>query len=115
MDYIRLGQRIREERLKLGLTQARLAEDVDISEAYMGQIERGERNLALDTLVRLANRLGASVDYLLKDSIDDSNDNILNQFRQLTDHHSMEHKQMVIDVVKTIFSHLDKPDQAGRF
>ena len=108
MDYTRLGQRIREERLKLNLTQARLAEDVDISEAYVGQIERGERNLALDTLIRLANRLGASVDYLLKDSVDDSNDNIINQFRQLIEHKSMEHKQLVIDVVKTILSHLDK-------
>lgn len=107
MDYIRLGQRIREERLKLGLTQARLAEDADISEAYMGQIERGERNLALDTLIRLSNRLGASVDYLLKDSVDDSNDNILNQFRQLIENKSMEHKQLVIDVVKTILAHLE--------
>jgi len=108
MDYIRLGQRIREERLKLGLTQARLAEDVDISEAYVGQIERGERNLALDTLIRLSNRLGASVDYLLKDSVDGSNDDIINQFRQLTENRSMEHKQLVIDVVKTILAHLDK-------
>lgn len=107
MDYIRLGQRLREERLKLGLTQAKLAEDVDISEAYVGQIERGERNLALDTLVRLANRLGASVDYLLKDSVYDSNDNIVNQFRQLIASHSTEHQQMVIDVIKTIFAHLD--------
>ena len=110
MDYIRLGQRIREERLKLGLTQARVAEDVDISDAYMGQIERGERNLALDTLIRLANRLGASVDYLLKDSVDDSNNNILNQFRQLTENQSIENKQLLIDVVKTIISHIDKGD-----
>ena len=108
MDYVRLGQRIREERLKLGLTQARLAEDVDISEAYVGQIERGERNLALDTLVRLANRLGASVDYLLKDSVGDSDDNIVSQFRQLIENKSMEHKLMVIDVVKTILSHLER-------
>ena len=107
MDYVRLGQRIREERLKLGLTQARLAEDTDISEAYAGQIERGERNLALDTLVRLANRLGVSVDYLLKDSIADSDDNILNQFRRLVESRSMEHKQLVIDVVKTILAHLE--------
>ena len=110
MDYIKLGQRIRAERLKLNLTQAKLSEDVDISEAYMGQIERGERNLALDTLIRLANRVGASVDYLLKDSVDDSNDNILNQFRQLTENKSIEQKQLVIDVVKTILSHLDKQD-----
>ena len=110
MDYKKLGQRIKAERLKLGLTQAKLSEDVDISEAYMGQIERGERNLALNTLIRLANRLGASVDYLLKDSVDDSNDNILNRFRQLIENKNMEQKLLVIDVVKTICSHLENQD-----
>jgi len=103
-----LGQRVREERLKLNLTQAKLAEDIDVSDGYMGQIERGERNLALDTLVRLANRLGVSVDYLLKDSVHSSDDNILQQFRQLTDNKSSQHKQMAIDVIRTIFAHLDK-------
>ena len=56
MDYKRLGERIREERLRLHLTQAQLAEAVDISDTYMGAIERGERSLTLDTLVRLVNR-----------------------------------------------------------
>ena len=69
MDYKRLGQRIREERLRLHLTQAQLAEDIDISDTYMGSIERGERSLTLDTLVRLVNRLGVTVDYLLADSV----------------------------------------------
>ena len=64
MDYKRLGERIREERLRLHLTQAQLAESVDISDTYMGAIERGERSLTLDTLVRLVNRLGVTVDYL---------------------------------------------------
>ena len=54
MDYKRLGERIREERLRLHLTQAQLAEDVDISDTYMGAIERGERSLTLDTLVPIS-------------------------------------------------------------
>ena len=41
MDYKKLGERIREERLKRNLTQAQLAEEVDISDTYMGAIERG--------------------------------------------------------------------------
>lgn len=34
MDYIALGQRIRQERLKLNLTQEKLAEDVGLSTTY---------------------------------------------------------------------------------
>ena len=108
MNYVRLGQRIREERLKLKLTQSQLAEDIDISDTYIGQIERGERSLTLDTLVRLVNRLGVSIDYLLKDSVDVTDDNILNQFRQVTDLQSDKRKQMAIDVIKTMFAHLDE-------
>jgi transcriptional regulator with XRE-family HTH domain len=108
VDYVRLGHRIREERLKLNLTQARLAEDIDISDTYMGQIERGERSLTLDTLVRLVNRLGVSIDYLLKDSVGMDNDNIFKQFRQIIDTQSDRRKQMAIDILKTMFTHLDE-------
>ena len=107
MDYMRLGQRVREERQKLNLTQSRLAEDIDISDTYVGQIERGERSLTLDTLVKLVNRLGVSIDYLLKDSVVATDDDILNQFRQLIDSQSDNRKQMALDVVKTMFAHLD--------
>ena len=108
MDYKRLGERIREERRKLNLTQAQLAEDIDISNTYMGAIERGERCLTLDTLVRLVNRLGVTVDYLLVDSVTDTDSNIMEQFKQIVDGQPMERKQMAINVLRTIFSYFDQ-------
>jgi len=107
MNYMRLGGRIREERLKLNLTQAQLSEDVEISDTYMGQIERGERSLTLDTLVRLVNRLGVTIDYVLADSVQATDDNVINQFRQIIDAQSDSRKQMAVDVVRTMFAHLD--------
>lgn len=111
MNYERLGKRIREERQKLGLTQARLAEDVDISDTYIGQIERGERSLTLGTLVRLSNRLGVTIDYLLMDSVESTDEAVIDQFRRIISGRSAEKKQMAIDVVKTIFIHLDNEQQ----
>lgn len=110
MNYKRLGERIREERLKLKLTQAQLAEDIDISDTYMGAIERGERSLTLDTLVRLVNRLGVTVDYLLADSVSDTDSNITEQFKQIIDGQPLERKQMAIGVLRTIFSYFEKDD-----
>jgi transcriptional regulator with XRE-family HTH domain len=107
MDYKKLGKRIREERLRLKLTQAQLAEDIEISDTYMGAIERGERSLTLDTLVRLVNRLGVTVDYLLSDSVSDSDSNIMEQFKQIVDRQPLERKQMAINVLRTIFSYFD--------
>lgn len=112
MDYKRLGNRIRAERLRLHLTQAQLAEDVDISDTYMGAIERGERSLTLDTLVRLVNRLGVTVDYLLADSVSDSDANIMEQFKQIVDQQPLERKQMAINVLRTIFSYFDDTEGA---
>ncbi len=108
MDYKRLGERIREERLRLHLTQAQLAEAIDISDTYMGAIERGERSLTLDTLVRLVNRLGVTVDYLLTDFVSDSDSNIMEQFKQIIDNQPMERKQMAINVLRTIFSYFEQ-------
>ncbi|MCM1494131.1 MAG: helix-turn-helix domain-containing protein [Muribaculaceae bacterium] len=115
MDYKRLGKRIREERKKLNLTQAELAEAIDISDTYMGAIERGERSLTLDTLVRLVNRLGVTVDYLLADSVSDNDSNILAQFRQITDGQPLERKQLAIKVLRTIFSHFDEEKNRESF
>lgn len=113
MDYKRLGQRIREERQHLNLPQADLAEAIDISDTYMGAIERGERGLTLDTLVRLSNRLGVTVDYLLSDSVADSDSNIMEQFKQIIDNQPLSRKQLAIKVLRTIFSHFEDEDRNG--
>ena len=108
VDYKRLGSRIRAERQLLHLTQAQLADAVYISDAYMGAIERGERGLSLDTLVLLAERLGVTVDYLLADSVTDTDTNILEQFKQIMDGQPLERKQMAINVLRAVFAYFDK-------
>lgn len=107
MDYKQLGKRIRTERQNLNLTQEKLAEKVEVSEAYIGQIERGERNLALDTLVRLANSLGVTVDYLLKDSIEVDEDHSFHQLKQLLVKRTPKERQMALDVIRMMYAHLD--------
>jgi transcriptional regulator with XRE-family HTH domain len=52
------GRRVRELRLAAGLSQESLAELAGIHRTYMGGIERGERNLCLRNIVRLATALG---------------------------------------------------------
>lgn len=108
MDYKKLGNRIREERKKLNLTQSQLAEAIDISDTYMGAIERGERSLTLDTLVRLVDYLGVTVDYILSDFVADSDTNIMEQFKQIIHNQPLERKQMAIHVLRTIFSYFDQ-------
>lgn len=103
-----LGKRIREERLRLNLTQEKLAEDVDLTTAYIGQIERGERNITLEKLVNIANRLGVSVDYLLSDSISPGTDGEYDLWSQLMNGRSESQKSLAIHMVKLMFNYLDE-------
>lgn len=110
VDTLLLGKRIREERLRLHLTQETLADDVDLTTAYIGQIERGERNLTLDKLIKISNRLGVTVDYLLSDYVESTNDTSMIQLSQLLNGRTLNEKEMAIDVIKTLLSHLDRCD-----
>ena len=61
-----VGDRIREVREHRRLTQDRLAEVTDISKGFLSDVENNKRNVSSEYLLRIANALGASVDYLLK-------------------------------------------------
>jgi transcriptional regulator with XRE-family HTH domain len=61
-----VGDRIRETREHRGINQDRLAEKANISKGFLSDIENGKRNPSSDNLLRIANVLGASLDYLMK-------------------------------------------------
>jgi transcriptional regulator with XRE-family HTH domain len=53
-QLLKLGQAIRAQRLTLGLSQEALADAAGIDRAHMGKIERGERNVTLLNISRIA-------------------------------------------------------------
>ena len=65
VNYTLVGQKIKDKRLKLGITQEQLAEKCDISVSYIAHIERGTKSLSLETAVKVSNALNVSLDYLV--------------------------------------------------
>lgn len=59
------AQRLREERLARQLTQEQLGELADLSWNYVGQVERGGRNISVDNMDALAQALGLPLAHLL--------------------------------------------------
>lgn len=104
MDRIILGKRLREERLRCGLTQEQTAEYINVSTTYIGFIERGERSVTLEKLVLLAECFHVSVDYLLRDTLPLTNSANDQQILQLWHSASDHEKSMILSVIKSILN-----------
>lgn len=60
----KFGKRIRKIRLKVGLSQEELGFKANVHRTYIGSIERGEQNISLDNIARLAKTLKISLSNL---------------------------------------------------
>jgi transcriptional regulator with XRE-family HTH domain len=60
------GLTVRTYRLQAGLTQEKLAERAGVDRTYVGGVERGERNVGVVNLVRLADALAIAPSNLLE-------------------------------------------------
>ena len=99
MDLYCLGNRIRKTRMNCGITQEKLAEMVDISTNFMSLIENG-RNMSVETLVKIADALGVTVDYLLSDTMEVQGDKIMNQIAHNLSTLSDDEKLFFLNVIK---------------
>jgi transcriptional regulator with XRE-family HTH domain len=63
----RFGDRLRIARDELGLSQEELAMRASLDRSYVGSIERGERNVSLVNITKLADALNTSPGHLLRD------------------------------------------------
>ena len=62
----RFARKLKTERLARGISQEALAELAGLHRTYVGSVERGERNIAVDNMESLANAMGLDICDLLK-------------------------------------------------
>jgi len=65
---IQLGRAVRARREAAGVSQDQFADRIDMHRAYYAAIERGEKNVTLPTLKRVADGLRVSISELLRDT-----------------------------------------------
>ncbi len=94
-----LGSRIRKLRQDRNITQEQLAEMVDISVNFMSLIENG-RNMSVETLVKIANSLGVTVDCLLSDAVEMNDDVISAQIVQNLSALNEDEKLYFLNMIK---------------
>ena len=65
---VALGGAIRRIRLSKGISQEKLALLAEVDRSYVGRVERGDNNVAVLTLARLASALDISISKLIKEA-----------------------------------------------
>lgn len=70
-----LGGHVKDIRVSRGLTQEQLAEELGVTVRYFAGIERGERNLSLDSVDTLAMQLGVPAESMLLPAPDRGGEN----------------------------------------
>lgn len=68
---IEFGREVRKRRYELGFSQEKLAELANLHHNYVGSVERGERNIALENIVAIAKALHCFPKDLVTDALID--------------------------------------------
>ncbi len=58
---VKFGKKVREERVRLGLSQEKLAIRASVHRTYIGMIERAEKNITLENIEKIAKALKISI------------------------------------------------------
>ena len=66
MLLVELGLRIRELRMKTGLSQEKFALKIDMDRTYFASIENGKRNVAIKNLKKIADGLEVSLSEMFR-------------------------------------------------
>ena len=108
MDYKGLGNRIRIARTKLKMTQQQLADAIDMSANYLGKVERADRILSLETLVKIANALGTNIDYLLSDSVGVNRESLVSEVDSYLVRMNEKEQAHILNIVKSFHEYVEK-------
>ena len=82
MSRVEIGNRIKELRAVKNMTREELADRSEISSKFLYEIELGKKGLSADTLVKIANTLSSSCDYIMTGEYRPGNDFFIEKFEE---------------------------------
>lgn len=103
-DYQKIGARIREIRIKNGMSQADLAVAAHISLPHISDIEHGKTKMLLATFVRITEALQVSADVLLRPDTPQVNSIYQSEFKEILSDLSPAEIDSILKIVKELKS-----------
>ncbi|MNW32867.1 HTH-type transcriptional regulator SinR [compost metagenome] len=118
-DFLKLvGARLREVRKQKNLSQADLAEMAGTQDTYIGGVERGERNISLNTLERITDSLGITIEEVFQfghiRQLEGLNEKhlIIAIIQSKLQERSMSEVMLVQRIVDDLFNTIDEQNQS---
>lgn len=102
LDFTIIGQRLKKARLEQELTQENLAEQLDVSVAFLSRIERGITHINLNRLSQMCSILGISEGYILNGTSSSSENYLISEFNELLNNCPPEKQKLIYKIAKTI-------------
>ena len=102
LNNIEIGERIRAIREEMFLSREKFSELIDISDVFLGQIERGESSLSLKTLSSIVSYSGASTDYILFG--DETQNSYTKRINRILSHSSEYTSKFIYKMISEIHS-----------
>lgn len=100
-ELLLFGERLRNRRIAVGITQESVAEQVGITLRWYQRIERGENNISVETLLALSRVLSVSIDYLMFGEFGDSLSNpYADIVAQVTEKLSPDQRENAIKILR---------------
>lgn len=102
VDYSIIGSRLKQARVKAGLTQQEMAEKTNLSVAFISRIERGSSQINLKRLSEFCNILNVSEGYILTGVSDKDEKYLYNEFNDILKSCSPEKQKLIYKLSKVI-------------
>lgn len=104
MNYKLLGEQIRKQRKLKKYTLEQLAEKLDVSTTFIGQIERAKGIPSLETLVKIANVLEVSIDSLVFGDLNNEagNAHYIKRIAELTENFTPKEKDLLLKNIEIL-------------
>ena len=100
LNNVEIGNRIRSIREDMSMSREKFSEMIDISEVFLGQIERGECSLSIKTLTNIVAFSGSSADFILYGN-DDPN-SYINKINIMLKHCSNNTLELIYNLIHDI-------------
>ena len=102
LDYTIIGERLKKARLEKNLTQEQLAEQIDVSIAFLSRVERGSSHINLKRLTQICNILGISKGLILNGASEDSSDYLNADFKEILEKASPDKQKLIYKIAEII-------------